>query len=109
METLTTMRYKIDIDKINELAVDAAFGENRIKVNEQGLSPFALEAKKSSIAIQEAAKLFVRAALKDILVRHGIVTSGQRRYVEQIAIDAIARGGDCNDYLRGFCEGGGVC
>jgi hypothetical protein len=100
MNTITKKKYKVDISEIEDEALNQAFGENRVKVNEEGLSPQALEAKQCVVAAQVAAKLFVRQALASL----GTVTTDDRREVEQIAVDAIAKGGDCIDYLAQYCE-----
>ena len=105
METLIHKKYKVDLEKINEEAVEAAFGESRCKVNEEGLPPRALEAKKSAIAIQETAKLFHRAALEYLKTVKDRITAQDREDVYQIASNAIAEGDGCLDYLRRFCEG----
>lgn len=108
MEILTKRKYKVDLNKINEIAVERAFGESRFKVNEEGLSEKALEAKKSVIAIQELGRLFVRHALAwltDEKAKNGErVKSEDRHEIEHIGTAAIAAGGDCVDFLRQFCE-----
>jgi len=112
-------KFKIDIKEVVRLATEAAFGENRLKVNEEGLSPAALEAKKNVIANRTAATLFVRLALRLVgeeFDRKIATTIGAMRkdyldqkhdkkmFVEKIAVDALARGDGCVDYLERFCE-----
>ena len=96
-------RFKIDLTKINELAVDAAFGANRISCNENGLSPAALEDKKSAIAVQEVAKLFVRQALECLTASGKRITPDDRRMIEMHGVEAIRRGADGVEYLSKFC------
>ena len=113
MISTTLRKFKIDIDEINAEAIEAAFGENRVKVNEDGLSNKALEKKQGVIAAQEAAKLFTRKAYACIVGMNGHVTHDDRKYVETIARNALATKIDFNDddacnkcieYLRGYCE-----
>jgi len=103
METATT-KYKVDIKQIEIESVESAFGENRFRVNEDGLSNKALDAKKSAIAVQVAAKLFTRAALAALTEQNGTVAPTDRRRVEQIAVEAINHGDECIVYLEQFCE-----
>ena len=100
MITTTKRKYKVNIREIEKKAIDYAFSENRSKINEQGLSENALELKKTVIAVREAARLFVHDALASM----SVITPADRREVEEIAMTAIERGGDCVEYLEQFCE-----
>ncbi len=122
METMTGGKYKINITEIIGRAIAAAFSDDRSKVNEDGLSPEALEAKKSVIAEREAVRLFMAEALAQISAEEDkrceeTTGEAQRMVIEQArsrkrTVESIASGAlashDVPGYLSRFCEGGAV-
>lgn len=112
MINIMRRKYKVDLEEISKIAVERAFGETRFKVNEDGLSEKALEAKKGVIAIQETGRLFVKHALawlqsekdKEEKRENRKIEIEERHRIEEIGMKAIAAGGDCIDYLEQFCE-----
>jgi hypothetical protein len=89
--------YAIDVYELERRAVKEAFDETREHVEETGLSGKAIEDKRTVVARRELVRLFMASALNDTTSKE------QRAVVESIAVEALARGDGCTDYLSQFC------
>lgn len=121
---VTSKKWKLDIGKLADECVNAAFLGNKERCEEIGLSDRAIEDKRSVIAIRESVRRFMEATLalnreeidadkkahSDYIrtnpeyMRMLTIRERQWRHeVEKIAEEALSAGGDCIEVLQKYC------